>query len=103
VTISNKQRCAGRSYSGTGRCGEWGPCRFAGKHYEGKKWWCGIHAPSKVAALREKLEHKRRSEEAAREQRVEDREQEEALEVNWLIDRAVRVALANAKEREAGL
>ena len=35
------------------KCSTYG-CDYTGTYIEGELWWCGIHAPSKVAARRAK-------------------------------------------------
>lgn len=38
------------------------PCSRKGRHYEDGKWWCGMHAPSKLAAKRAAVSAKYRAE-----------------------------------------
>ena len=46
----SEHECAGRVYSLFHSY----PCGKPGKHEEDGKWWCGIHAPSKIAARKAK-------------------------------------------------
>jgi len=53
--------------------GDWRsyPCTKNAKYFEDDKWWCGIHAPSKVKERQEKRDAKERAE-VAREKELEN-------------------------------
>lgn len=49
--MTERHSCAGRVWDGAWRKRE---CENRGKLFEDGKWWCHSHAPSQVAARREK-------------------------------------------------
>ena len=58
-------KCAGEIYESH----RFWDCSKTGKLNEDGKWWCGIHAPSAVAARRAKQDAKWKSYSAARDKR----------------------------------
>ena len=51
-----KEECEGHTYES--HSGTFPPCDYPGKYFEDGKHWCGIHAPSKMKARREKNDAK---------------------------------------------
>lgn len=61
---AEKHPCAARVYDNFHGYG----CQKNGKHFEGEKWWCGIHAPSKAAERRAKKDAEYAAKNSHREQ-----------------------------------
>lgn len=58
--------CAGHVFDGTFRGHG---CTLNGKYFENGKWYCGIHAPSKTRAKRDKKDEMRKREQEWRAKR----------------------------------
>lgn len=75
-------RCSGLVYDGWRHV----PCSAKGKIFEDKQWWCGVHAPSKVAL--------RKAKSNAAYQVLRDAQQEREQQRKAYLDRARRCIAA---------